>query len=90
MIPDWRVKIGQLTIYSTERFYEGTVRHFHYIRGRKQLWYHYIYHFNVMKSTEWGFRGGWQMKVLGFILTWWSKQEDWVDPRPTQWDRLLD
>ena len=82
MIPEWKVKIGRLTIYSTERFYEGWVEHFHYIRERRKVWEHYIWHSNVGQICT-------QVKVLGFIFTWWSKDRTFKDTRPTQWDRLL-
>ena len=82
MIPDWKIKVGRLTIYSTERFYEGWVEHIHFIRGRGHLWHHYIWHSSTGRQCT-------QVKVLGFIFTWWAPDEiRWADPRPTQWDRI--
>lgn len=83
MIPDWKVKMGRLTVYSTERFYEGTVKHFHYIRGKGHLWQHYIWQYKPGTICT-------QVTVLGFILTWWAKDRSFKDTRPTQWERLLD
>lgn len=82
MIPDFKLKLGRLTVYSTERFYEGWVEHFRYIRQRGVLWRHYIWRLERGDVCT-------QVKVLGFIFTWWSKDRVWVDRRPTQWERLL-
>lgn len=65
MVPDFKIKVGRLALYSTERFYEGSVKHFHYIRKRNHLWQHYIWKFTQSDICT-------QVKVLGFIFTWWA------------------
>ena len=42
MIPDFKFKIGRLTVYSTERFYPGWVEHLGHMYRKKALWRHYV------------------------------------------------
>ena len=81
MIPDFKVKLGRLVVYSTERFYPGWVEHIGYIRGRGKLWHHYVWHYRGGRPCK-------QVQVLGFIFTWWDLDRGFVDPRPTAWERL--
>ena len=82
MIPEFKFKIGRLAVYSTERFYSGWVEHFGYIRQKKALWRHYVLDWHRVRVCT-------QVRILGFIFTWWAV-DCWMDDRPTQWDRLLD
>lgn len=81
MIPDFKVKVGRLTLYSTERFYPGWVGHIGYIQRRGKLWHHYVFHYRDGHRCK-------QVKVLGFILTWWAVNR-FKDIRPTAWERLI-